>query len=76
MRGKDLDIREFSTKFMEATQHMSSEERASLMKMFENISKEIIKEEPATNTVASDEGDKIPDGITERLVKLKEKYQQ
>ena len=24
MRGKDLDIREFSNKFMEATQHMSS----------------------------------------------------
>ncbi|MGV2686402.1 formate C-acetyltransferase/glycerol dehydratase family glycyl radical enzyme, partial [Clostridium perfringens] len=69
-----MDIREFSNKFMEATEHMSSEERESLMKMFESISKEISKEEPVSKTVLNNEGDKIPDGITNRLVKLKENY--
>jgi len=69
-----LDIREFSNKFMEATQNMSDEERASLMKMFSSVSKEITKEESTTSCVVCDNNGEIPDGITERLVKLKEKY--
>jgi len=69
-----LDIREFSNKFMEATQNMSDEERASLMKMFSSVSKEITKEESTTSCVVCDNNGQIPDGITERLVKLKEKY--
>ncbi len=69
-----MDIREFSNKFMEATQNMSDEERASLMKMFSSVSKEITKEESTTSCVVCDNNGQIPDGITERLVKLKEKY--
>jgi choline trimethylamine-lyase len=74
MRGIKVDIREFSNKFMEATQNMSDEERASLMKMFSSVSKEIIKEGPGVSNVVCDNNGQIPDGITERLVKLKEKY--
>ncbi len=69
-----MDIREFSNKFMEATQNMSDEERASLMKMFSSVSKEITKDESTTSCVVCDNNGQIPDGITERLVKLKEKY--
>ncbi|WP_346889726.1 choline trimethylamine-lyase [Clostridium sp. UBA1056] len=69
-----MDIREISNIFMEATKNMSDEERAGLMKMFESVSKDITKDEPTTSCVACDNNGQIPDGITERLVKLKEKY--
>lgn len=71
-----MDIREFSNKFVEATKNMTPEERASLMKMFETVSDEINKNEPAKATapVYAEEGTTIPDGITTRLQKLKENY--
>lgn len=71
-----MDIREFSNKFVEATKNMTPEERASLMKMFETVSDEINKNEPAKTAAAvyAEEGTTIPDGITTRLQKLKEKY--
>jgi len=71
-----LDIREFSNKFVEATKNMTPEERASLMKMFETVSDEINKNEPAKTAAAvyAEEGTTIPDGITTRLQKLKENY--
>lgn len=72
-----MDIREFSNKFAEATKNMSVEERATLMKMFEGISKEI-SEEPdqgfdncATSCMNNEE---IPNGMTDRLKRLKERY--
>ncbi len=71
-----MDIREFSNKFVEATKNMTPEERASLMKMFETVSDEINKNEPAKTAAAvyAEEGTTIPDGITTRLQKLKENY--
>ena len=71
-----MDIREFSNKLAEATKNMSDEERASLMKMFESVSGEITKSEgPSTNnTYTASEGTGVPDGITERLRKLKENF--
>ncbi len=71
-----MDIREFSNKLAEATKNMSDEERASLMKMFESVSGEITKNEgPSTNnTYTASEGTGVPDGITERLRKLKENF--
>jgi formate C-acetyltransferase len=71
-----LDIREFSNKFVEATKNMTPEERASLMKMFETVSDEINKNEPAKAgaTVCAEESTTIPDGITTRLQSLKENY--
>ena len=71
-----MDIREFSNKFVEATKNMTPEERASLMKMFETVSDEINKNEPAKAAAAvyAEEGTNIPDGITARLQSLKENY--
>jgi formate C-acetyltransferase len=71
-----VDIREFSNKLAEATKNMSDEERASLMKMFESVSGEITKNDtPSTNnTYTASEGAGVPDGITERLRKLKENF--
>nr|WP_314464622.1 choline trimethylamine-lyase [uncultured Clostridium sp.] len=71
-----MDIREFSNKFVEATKNMTPEERASLMKMFETVSDEINKNEPAKAgaAVCTEESTNIPDGITTRLQNLKENY--
>ncbi|MBK5245713.1 MAG: choline trimethylamine-lyase [Peptostreptococcaceae bacterium] len=72
-----MDIREFSSKFAEATKSMSSEERASLMKMFEGVSKEITKKDVGNSGTCLASGDNdggVPDGITERLKKLKDNY--
>jgi len=61
--------------FAEATKNMSADERASLMKMFEGISKEITKEAPAAPAAAAcSAGTGIPGGMTERQKKLKESY--
>ncbi|WP_350343924.1 choline trimethylamine-lyase [Proteinivorax tanatarense] len=71
-----MDIREFSTKFAEATKHMSEEERNALMKVFEGISKDISNNETTNNMQAQTQTEQqgIPDGMTERLKKLKENY--
>ncbi len=70
-----MDIREFSNKLAEVTQNMSAEERASLIKMFESVSKEITKEEPKNSPAcAVENGAGIPNGITKRLEKLKVNY--
>ena len=69
-----MDIKEFSTKFREATQSMSQNERDSLLKMFECLSKEIIKDEEINNGCQCNEGTDIPNGITDRLSKLKDNY--
>ena len=71
-----MDIREFSNKFVEATKNMTPEERVSLMKMFETVSDEINKNEPAKTgaAVCAGETTNIPDGITTRLQRLKENY--
>jgi len=74
MWGINLDIRELSNKFMEATQNMSTEEREALMKMFEGVSKEIVKEGPVACQTSCNNGTEIPGGITERLTTLKESY--
>jgi len=72
-----LDIRDFSNKLSEATKNMSNEERASLIKMFESVSKEIAKEEAkktGAGEVACNTDGGVPNAITERLQKLKENY--
>lgn len=72
-----MDIREFSNKFAEATKSMSTEERASLMKMFEGVSKEITKEDTGNSVTyepSSVNEVGVPSGITKRLKKLKECY--
>ncbi len=68
-----MEIREFLNKFMEATENMSNEERESLLKMFQGVSNEIRKE--AGNHCCSNHCEtEVPEGITERLQKLRENY--
>ena len=70
-----MDIRDFSNKLAEATKSMSAEERTSLMKIFEGISKEIQKDEAPNQIYRASSGQtEAPDGITDRLKKLKENY--
>lgn len=71
-----MDIREFSNKFAEATKNMSPAERAALLKMFEGVSSEITKSDaPSTCRVCPPTNDgSIPNGMTERLRKLKDNY--
>ncbi len=66
-----MDIRDFSNKLAEATKNMSEVERASLIKLFEGVSKNMAPEEPAEN--GNHDGG-IPNGMTERLKRLKETY--
>ncbi|WP_066320851.1 choline trimethylamine-lyase [Bacillus sp. FJAT-29814] len=66
-----LDIRDFSVKLAQATKNMSEAERASLIKLFEGVSKNMGQEESSGNS-SQDGG--IPSGMTERLTRLKEKY--
>ncbi|HWT74835.1 MAG TPA: choline trimethylamine-lyase [Mobilitalea sp.] len=69
-----MDIRDFSNKLAEATKNMSAEERASLIKLFENVSQNMNKEEACGCSDNSTSGDGVPNGITERLQKLKDNY--
>lgn len=69
-----MDIRDFSLKLSEATKHMSPEERASLIKLFEGVSKNIAQEEPKACTEDCSIKNGIPHGMTERLKRLKENY--
>lgn len=72
-----MDIREFSSKFAEATKSMSVEERSALMKMFEGVSKEITKKDEVVSepcVASSDNQVEVPNGITERLQRLKDNY--
>lgn len=71
-----MDIREFSNKFADATKNMSPAERAALLKMFEGVSSEITKSDaPSTCRVCPPTSDgSIPNGMTERLRKLKDNY--
>lgn len=69
-----MDLREFSSKLAEATKNLTPEERASLKKMFEGISSEITKTAPAGPAGAATHGPGIPEGPTERHVRLKERF--
>lgn len=74
-----MDLRDFSNKLAEATKNLTPEERASLKKIFEGVSAEIAKKSVESCSVSSPacvspncKG--IPEGPTERHVKLKENF--
>lgn len=69
-----MDIRDLSNKLAEATKNMSAEERASLIKLFEDVSKDITKENPNPCLEECNQTSEIPNGITERLKRLKQNY--
>lgn len=83
-----MDLQDFSTKLAEATRNLSSEERASLKKIFEGVSASLSQDAPGSASAPAApaapsaaschtgacHGTGIPDGPTERHVKLKENY--
>jgi len=69
-----LDIRDLSIKLAEATKNLPKEQRDSLLKLFEGVANNMTKEESPAHTEECCSGAGIPDGMTERLKKLKENY--
>ena len=80
-----MDLQDFSTKLAEATKRLTPEERASLKKIFEGVSAGLsqcvpggaAQTPPSGSTchgAACAHGAGIPDGPTDRHVKLKENY--
>lgn len=71
-----MDLHTFSTKLAEATKNLTAEERASLKKIFEGVSTELLGKAASGTAVgtACHEGCGVPEGPTDRHVKLKEKF--
>lgn len=72
-----MDIYEFSNKFADATKSMSAEERAAIIKLFQGISKELSGGNtvaPAPAAVPHSGPESYPDGMTDRLKRLKAHY--
>lgn len=67
-----MDMQEFKAKLQEATKQLSDAERASLANLFQSVSGDSTKPNPAP--VLASEGTEIPDGITPRLQALKNQY--
>ncbi|WP_419176665.1 choline trimethylamine-lyase [Desulfosediminicola sp.] len=69
-----MDLNEFSNKLAEAAKNLSPEERESLKKIFEGVSVEVFKKPVEKSAPVAVETRGIPDGPTERHVKLKENF--
>jgi len=68
--GSTVDLQDFSNKLAEATKNLTPVERASLRKIFENISAEIGTKVAVENPASAG----IPEGPTERHAALKKKF--
>ena len=68
-----MDIQEFQDKLTKATKGLTTEERAALQKIFSGISDEIARN-GASLPLAKPSATGIPDGPTERHVRLKENF--
>jgi formate C-acetyltransferase len=69
-----VDLRDFSQKLAEATRNLSPEDRASLRRVFENLSTEVGSAGAVSTAPAGAVQAGIPDGPTERHVALKKKF--
>lgn len=69
-----MDLQEFSHKLAEATKNLTPQERASLKKIFEGVSAEVLKTAAPVSSAPSAASGCIPDGPTERHLRLKEKF--
>lgn len=71
-----MDIKEFSNKFADATKHLSPEETAAIMKLFQGISKELSANSPAAahSATKSPVYDGEITGLTPRLERLRAAY--
>jgi formate C-acetyltransferase len=69
-----VDLNDFSNKLAEATKNLTPDERASLKKIFEGISLEVAKKTVQPLSTIGPVPTGIPNGPTERQVKLKENF--
>lgn len=69
-----MDLQEFSSKLAEATKNLTPEEKASLKKLFDGVTKEAFATPAVSSYPAATPGTGIPDGPTERHLKLKENF--
>lgn len=69
-----MNIQELTEQFTSATEKLSAEERQLLLQAFKNVAAEL-DQEKKNGTAASSAGqDGVPDGMTERLKRLKANY--
>ena len=68
-----MNLEEFSTKLAEAARNLTPEERASLKKLFEGVELNAQTAAPSTGATPAT-GTGIPNGPTDRHVKLKENF--
>lgn len=68
-----MDMHEFSDKFVAATQKLSAQERQLLLQAFEKVAAELEQKPQGTAAEATVQAG-VPDGMTERLKRLKANY--
>ncbi|WP_375751014.1 choline trimethylamine-lyase [Vibrio sp. HN007] len=68
-----MNLADFANKLEEAAKNLSEADRNSLKQIFQNVSEEVFSH-PASESKVMPAGTTIPDGPTERHVKLKEKF--
>ncbi len=68
-----MDMHEFSDKFAAATQKLSAQERQLLLQAFEKVAAEL-EQKPQDTTAGTAVETGVPDGMTERLKRLKANY--
>ncbi len=76
-----MDLQDFSSKLAEATKNLTPQERASLKKIFQSVSKEVLSQTSSASLGSAartgsreDTGTGIPDGPTKRHIALKENF--
>lgn len=69
-----MDIKEFAKELSEATKDMSDEQRATVRKMFEKVADQLDAPVASTHAHVGDEPYDVPDGPTDRQVRLKENF--
>ena len=67
-----MDIQEFAKQLSDATKDMSAEQRANVRAMFSKVADQL--DRPQESTVAHAECTEVPDGPTERHVRLKQNF--
>ncbi|MFZ5946147.1 MAG: choline trimethylamine-lyase [Bacillota bacterium] len=70
-----MDLKEFTNKFADATKHLSPEEKAAIMQIFQNVAKELaVKNSAAAGTIISPAFEGEITGMTPRIQRLRENY--
>lgn len=71
-----MDLKEFSKKLALATEHMSDEERQSVIQLFDKVQDQLNEKESSykSNFDIESEGTEIPNGLTQRLIDLKANF--